>query len=157
MQKEGVPDYLSELIRYAPLFKFQALKMTRNIADADDLIQSSFVRAIKYPPQNNEHLKAWMLRIMFSEHATKSRRKCKTEVPLGDLEKEFLDEDITKNEISDEIQKALNNCEYGQLFYDWAVNETPINQLEEKYNLSRSGIFHKIKETKEKLQYYLAA
>lgn len=157
MQKEGVPEYLAEILQYAPFFKSQAFRMTKNNADAEDLIQSSLIRAIKYPPQNNDYLKAWMLRIMFSEHVTKSRRKNQTEVPLGDLEIEFLDEDTSRNEISDEVKNALDNCEYGQLFYDWAVNETPIDELGKKYNLARSTVFHKIKETKEKLQYYLAA
>lgn len=157
MQKEEVPEYLNFILQYVPFFKSHAFKMTMNHADAEDLIQSSLIRAIKYPPQNNDYLKAWMLRIMFSEHTTKRKRKYFTEKPLGDLEAAVFDEDVSKNEISDEVKSALDNCEYGQLFYDWAVNETPIRELEKKYNLARSGVFHKIKETKERLQQYLKA
>jgi len=155
--REEAPEYLKQILQFLPYYKSFALRMAGNYSDAEDLLQSSLIRAIKYPPKNNDHLKGWMMRIMFSERTTARKRKHNTEVSLENIEKEYYDEDITRKELSDELNEALSNCESGQLFYDWAVEEMPIKELEQKYNLTRSGVFHKITETRKKLQFYLAA
>lgn len=155
--QEEVPEYLKQILQFIPYYRSFAARMMGNFSDAEDLLQSSLIRAIKYPPQNNDHLKGWMMRIMFSERTTAGKRKRNAEVSLENIEKECYDEDLTRNELSDEIRDALSNCESGQLFYDWAVEEMSIKELEQKYNLSRSGVFHKITETRKKLQHYLEA
>jgi DNA-directed RNA polymerase specialized sigma24 family protein len=155
--REEVPEYLQQILQFLPYYRSFAARMMGNYDEAEDLVQSSLVRAIKYPPQNNNHLKGWMLRIMFSERTTAGKRKHNTEVSLENIEKEYYDEDPVRNELSDEVREALSKCESGQLFYDWAVEEISIKELEQKYNLSRSGVFHKITETRKKLQFYLDA
>lgn len=152
-----MPEYLEQILQFLPYYRTFAIRMTGNHFDAEDLIQGSLIRAIKYPPQNNDHLKGWMMRIMFSERSKSMSKKYNTEIPLEDIEPFHYDEDKSRQELSDEVKEALSNCEGGQLFYDWAVEEISIKELEQKYGLSRSGVFHKITETRKKLQYYLAA
>jgi RNA polymerase sigma-70 factor (ECF subfamily) len=56
-----------------------ALRLTRSPADADDLVQETFVKALRFYDrfERGSNLKAWLLRIQFNSFVNKYRRKVK--------------------------------------------------------------------------------
>ncbi|MET0389596.1 MAG: sigma-70 family RNA polymerase sigma factor [Polyangiales bacterium] len=56
-----------------------ALRLTRSSADAEDLVQDTFVRALRFYErfERGTNLKAWLLRIQFNGFVNKYRRNAK--------------------------------------------------------------------------------
>ncbi len=56
-----------------------ALRLTRSPADADDLVQETFVKALRFYDrfERGSNLKAWLLRIQFNAFVNKYRRRVK--------------------------------------------------------------------------------
>jgi RNA polymerase sigma-70 factor (ECF subfamily) len=74
-----------------PLYGF-ALRLTRNSADASDLVQESYLRALRtfsgFVPGTNA--KAWLFRILYSVFANDHRRRRRRpSVAMDDLEPQF--------------------------------------------------------------------
>jgi RNA polymerase sigma-70 factor (ECF subfamily) len=66
----------TELPYYAQLYK-TALRMTRSVADTEDLLQETYLKAYRYYEgfQEGTNLKAWLFRIMKNNFINKYRKR----------------------------------------------------------------------------------
>ena len=83
-----------DAMEYAPQLYSAALRMTRNPADAEDVVQETFLKAYRgYGSyQEGTNLKAWLYRILTNTYINKYRRAQRrpNEVELGELQDIYL-------------------------------------------------------------------
>jgi len=81
-------------MQYAPQLYSAALRMTRNPADAEDVVQETFLKAYRAYDTFTEgtNLKAWLYRILTNTYINKYRKKQRrpNEVELGELQDLYL-------------------------------------------------------------------
>ena len=81
-------------MQYAPQLYSAALRMTRNAADAEDLVQETFLKAYRAYGSFTEdtNLKAWLYRIQTNAYINTYRKKQRrpSEVELGELQDLYL-------------------------------------------------------------------
>ena len=86
--------FAGEAMQYAPQLYSTALRMTRNSADAEDLVQETFLRGYRsYATfEAGTNLRAWLFRILtntfINSYRAKQRRPQETE--FGELEDLYL-------------------------------------------------------------------
>jgi RNA polymerase sigma-70 factor (ECF subfamily) len=87
-------DFESDAMQYAPQLYSAALRMTRNPADAEDVVQETFLKAYRAYDSFTEgtNLKAWLYRILTNTYINKYRKKQRrpNEVELGELQDLYL-------------------------------------------------------------------
>ena len=87
-------DFSTDAMQHAPQLYSTALRMTRNRADAEDLVQETFIKAWRAfdSYQQGTNLRAWLFRIMtntyINKYNAKQRRPDETE--LDEVEELFL-------------------------------------------------------------------
>ncbi len=93
----GVADQANferDAMQYAPQLYTAAMRMTRNPADAEDLVQETFLKAYRayHTFAEGTNLKAWLYRILTNTYINRYRRERRrpTETDLGDLEELYL-------------------------------------------------------------------
>ncbi len=76
-----------ELARLLPDLRRRAMRLTANPAVADDLVQDTVERSLRFSSQyeSGTCLRAWVYRILFSVFVTKYRRKRREKRALGVL------------------------------------------------------------------------
>src|SRR5688500_13128090 len=81
-------------MQYAPQLYSAALRMTRNQADAEDLVQETYLRGFRsfHTFQEGTNLRAWLFRIMTNAFINKYRAKQRRpqETDLADVEDLYL-------------------------------------------------------------------
>ena len=86
--------FADEAMQYAPQLYSGAMRMTRNAADAEDLVQETYLRGFRsfHTFQEGTNLRAWLFRIMTNAYINKYRAKQRRpqEADLGDLEDLYL-------------------------------------------------------------------
>ena len=86
--------FAREAMQYTPQLYSTALRMTRNPADSEDLVQETFLRAYRAFDHYEEgtNLRAWLFRIMTNTYINMYRKKQRQvqETELGDVEDLFL-------------------------------------------------------------------
>jgi RNA polymerase sigma-70 factor (ECF subfamily) len=87
-------NFESDAMQYAPQLYSAALRMTRNPADAEDVVQETFLKAYRAYDSFTEgtNLKAWLYRILTNTYINKYRKKQRrpNEVELGELQDLYL-------------------------------------------------------------------
>ncbi len=87
-------NFADEAMEYAPQLYSAALRMTRNQADAEDLVQEAYLRGFRsfHTFQEGTNLRAWLFRILTNAYINKYRAKQRRpqESELGDLEDLYL-------------------------------------------------------------------
>ncbi len=87
-------DFASQAMQYAPQLYSAALRMTRNAADAEDLVQDAYLRAYRGFATFNDgtNLRAWLFRILTNTYINTYRAKQRRpqETDLGDVEDLYL-------------------------------------------------------------------
>lgn len=93
----GVADQANferDAMQYAPQLYTAAMRMTRNPADAEDLVQETFLKAYRayHTFAEGTNLKAWLYRILTNTYINRYRRERRrpTETDLGDIEDLYL-------------------------------------------------------------------
>lgn len=87
-------EFINDAMQYAPQLFSTALRMTRNRADAEDLVQETFLKGWRsfHTFQEGTNLRAWLFRIMtntyINKYNAKQRRPDETE--LDEVEELFL-------------------------------------------------------------------
>lgn len=87
-------DFTNDAMQYAPQLFATALRMTRNKADAEDLVQETFLKGWRAfdSYQQGTNLRAWLFRIMtntfINKYNAQQRRPQETE--LDEVEELFL-------------------------------------------------------------------
>jgi RNA polymerase sigma-70 factor (ECF subfamily) len=83
-----------DALQFAPQLYSAALRMTRNPADAEDIVQETFLKAYRaYDTfQAGTNLKAWLYRILTNTYINRYRKKQRrpSEVELGELQDLYL-------------------------------------------------------------------
>jgi RNA polymerase sigma-70 factor (ECF subfamily) len=87
-------DFERDAMQYAPQLYSAALRMTRNSADAEDVVQETFLKAYRAYDSFEEgtNLKAWLYRILTNTYINKYRKQQRrpSEVELGELQDLYL-------------------------------------------------------------------
>ena len=87
-------NFEADAMQYAPQLYSAALRMTRNPADAEDVVQETFLKAYRgyHTFQEGTNLKAWLYRILTNAYINRYRKKTRRpqEVELGELEDLYL-------------------------------------------------------------------
>jgi RNA polymerase sigma-70 factor, ECF subfamily len=83
-----------DAMEFAPQLYSAALRMTRNPADAEDIVQETFLKAYRaYDTfEDGTNLKAWLYRILTNTYINKYRKDQRrpSEVELGELQDLYL-------------------------------------------------------------------
>lgn len=135
-----------------------AYKLTRNKADADDLLQSTLLRAIekKHLFQEGTNLFSWTSKIMYNMFVSAYRRKVKFETqydPESFIEKEsveanqniqmeFKDVDRAMDDLSPEHKEIiLMVCAQGMQYAEVAKNlELPVGTVRSRLSRARENL-----------------
>jgi RNA polymerase sigma-70 factor (ECF subfamily) len=87
--------FADQAMQYAPQLYSAALRMTRNQADAEDLVQETYLRGFRAFAsfEQGTNLRAWLFRILTNAYINRYRAKQRrpVESDLGDLEDLYLD------------------------------------------------------------------
>ena len=87
-------DFERDAMQYAPQLYSAALRMTRNPADAQDVVQETFLKAYRAYHSYTEgtNLKAWLYRILTDTYINTYRKAQRrpSEVELGELQDLYL-------------------------------------------------------------------
>jgi len=87
-------NFENDAMQYAPQLYSAALRMTRNPANAEDVVQETFLKAYRAYDSFSEgtNLKAWLYRILTNTYINKYRKKQRrpSEVELGELQDLYL-------------------------------------------------------------------
>ncbi len=87
-------DFAEQAMEFAPQLYSAALRMTRNQADAEDLVQEAYLRGFRsfHTFEEGTNLRAWLFRILTNAYINKYRAKQRRphETDLGDVEELYL-------------------------------------------------------------------
>ncbi len=87
-------DFERDALQFAPQLYSAALRMTRNPADAEDLVQETFLKGYRaYGSfQAGTNLKAWLYRILTNSYINRYRQAQRRpdEIDLGEVENLYL-------------------------------------------------------------------
>jgi RNA polymerase sigma-70 factor (ECF subfamily) len=87
-------DFAKQAMEYAPQLYSAALRMTRNPADAEDLVQEAYLRGFRsfHTFQEGTNLRAWLFRILTNAYINNYRAKQRRpqESDLGEIEDLYL-------------------------------------------------------------------
>lgn len=108
-------EFEQQVLEHVDMLYAVALRLTRNPADAEDLTQNTFVKALRFHDKYKEgtYIKAWLLTILRNTFINEYRRKTRrpVEVELSGFEaaqEPFLDPDVfiepRKNRVEDLLE-----------------------------------------------------
>jgi len=87
-------DFAEEAMQYAPQLYSAALRMTRNRADAEDLVQETYLKGYRsfHTFTEGTNLRAWLFRILTNTYINTYRAKQRRpdESDLGEIEELYL-------------------------------------------------------------------
>ena len=87
-------DFENDAMEFAPQLYSAALRMTRNAADAEDVVQETFLKAYRayHTFQAGTNLKAWLYRILTNTYINRYRKQVRrpNEVDFGEVEDLYL-------------------------------------------------------------------
>ena len=87
-------NFEDDAMQYAQQLYAAAMRMTRNPADAEDLVQETFIKAYRayHTYTEGTNLKAWLYRILTNTYINRYRKLSRrpTEVDLGEVEDLYL-------------------------------------------------------------------
>jgi len=87
-------NFEKDAMEFAPQLYSAALRMTRNAADAEDVVQETFLKAYRayHTFQAGTNLKAWLYRILTNTYINRYRKQVRrpNEVDFGEVEDLYL-------------------------------------------------------------------
>src|SRR5690606_37477672 len=111
-----------------------ALRMTRNEADAEDLVQETYLRAFRSLHQFTEgtNLRAWLFRIMTNAYINEYRRRQRrpSKASLDDLEEFYLYDHLIESGVQPSVERP-EDIVLSQLSVDSVINA--IEDLPEEF------------------------
>jgi RNA polymerase sigma-70 factor (ECF subfamily) len=128
--------FAEEAMQYAAQLYSGALRMTRNPADAEDLVQETYLRGFRsfHTFQEGTNLRAWLFRIMTNAYINKYRAKQRRpqETDLADVEDLYLYRRLGSMETAAASLSAED--EFLDLFTDDEVKQA-LEELPENFRL----------------------
>jgi RNA polymerase sigma-70 factor (ECF subfamily) len=126
-------DFATEAMQYAGQLYSAALRMTRNRADAEDLVQETYLRAYRsfHTFDEGTNLRAWLFRILTNTFINTYRAKQRRPVEddLGDIEDLYLYKRIGNLDASRSAEDTLL-----EMFTDDEVKQA-LEELPENFRL----------------------
>ncbi|MEM6630949.1 MAG: RNA polymerase sigma factor [Bacteroidota bacterium] len=158
-------EFNSAVIQNQQLLKPLALKLTRDVEDANDLIQDTFVKAISNRDKFTEgtNLKAWLYTIMKNTFITNYHRLVKrksfidTSLQFSTISDYTTDNLANSSMTLDEIHKAVDSLNYeyrtpflmyfrGYKYYEIAdILDIPIGTVKNRIHIARKILKAKLK------------
>lgn len=85
-------EFSKELLSYQNPLKYFALKLTADNEDAEDLLQETFLKALKYKDkfQEKTNLKAWLYTIMKNTFINNYRRKVRKKTIIDNTDDDYF-------------------------------------------------------------------
>jgi RNA polymerase sigma-70 factor (ECF subfamily) len=125
--------FAEQAMQYAPQLYSAALRMTRNQADAEDLVQETYLRAYRGFANFTEgtNLRAWLYRILTNAfiNTYRSRQRRPVETDLADVEDMYLyrrlaslDSVMASRSAEDQLFDLLTDDEVKQALEDLPEN-----------------------------------
>jgi RNA polymerase sigma-70 factor (ECF subfamily) len=158
-------DFNKQLLSYENPLKYFALKLTADNEDAEDLLQETLLKALKYKDKFKEktNLKAWLYTIMkntfINGYRSKTRRKTFTSSTEIDVQSNHLEnQDDDENQfIVKELEDAINKMEDKQkvpiqMFIDGYHYKEIAKELDLNIGTVKSRIFFARKHLKSKFK-----
>lgn len=129
-------DFADQAMEFAPQLYSSALRMTRNQADAEDLVQDTYLRAYRsfHTFREGTNLRAWLFRIMTNAYINtyRARQRRPTETDLDDVEELYLYRRLPT------LQQAAGNLSAEDAFLDLFTDDevkTALEDLPENFRL----------------------
>ena len=129
-------DFAEQAMEFAPQLYSSALRMTRNQADAEDLVQDTYLRAYRsfHTFREGTNLRAWLFRIMTNAYinAYRARQRRPTETDLADVEELYLYRRLPT------LQQAAGNLSAEDAFLDLFTDDevkAALENLPENFRL----------------------
>jgi RNA polymerase sigma-70 factor, ECF subfamily len=122
-----------DAMQYARQLYSAAMRMTRNPADAEDLVQETFLKAYRayHTFEEGTNLKAWLYRILTNTYINKYRKDSRrpSEVDLGSVEDLYLYRNIGSEESAEAARTTEDRVLDGLVEADIkkAVEDLPEN------------------------------
>jgi RNA polymerase sigma-70 factor, ECF subfamily len=126
-------NFERDAMQYAPQLYSAAMRMTRNPADAEDLVQETFLKAYRayHTFEEGTNLKAWLYRILTNTYINKYRKDSRrpSEVDLGAVEDLYLYRNIGSEESAEAARSTEERVLEGLVESDIkeAVEDLPEN------------------------------
>ncbi len=126
-------NFEKDALQFSPQLYSAALRMTRNPADAEDLVQETFLKAYRAYDSftAGTNLKAWLYRILTNTYINKYRKEKRrpSEVDLGDVQDLYLYRQIGSEESAGASQSVEERVLDGLVESDIkeAIEELPEN------------------------------
>ncbi len=121
--------FAEQAMEYAPQLYSAAMRMTRNQADAEDLVQEAYLRGFRsfHTFQEGTNLRAWLFRILTNAYINKYRAKQRRpiESDLADVEDLYLYRRIGS------LEAAAASMSAEDQFMDLFTDETVKHALED--------------------------
>ena len=126
-------NFEQDAMQFAPQLYSAGLRMTRNPADAEDLVQETFLKAYRayHTFTEGTNLKAWLYRILTNTYINRYRKQMRrpVETDLGDVEDLYL-----YRRLGDSGQVARSAEEVLERFVDEDV-KAAVESLPEHFRL----------------------
>jgi RNA polymerase sigma-70 factor (ECF subfamily) len=126
-------DFERDAMQYTRQLYSAAMRMTRNPADAEDLVQETYLKAYRayHTFQEGTNLKAWLYRILTNTYINKYRKESRrpSEVDLGTVEDLYLYRRVGSEESAEAARTTEERVLDGLVESDVkaAVEELPEN------------------------------
>ena len=126
-------DFERDALQYSRQLYSAAMRMARNTADAEDLVQETFLKAYRAYDTFEEgtNLKAWLYRILTNTYINKYRKESRrpSETDLGDVEDLYLYRRLGSEDTADVSRTTEDRVLDGLVESDIkaAVEELPEN------------------------------
>ena len=128
--------FADQAMGFAPQLYSAALRMTRNQADAEDLVQETYLRGYRsfHTFEEGTNLRAWLFRILTNAYINTYRAKQRrpVETDLGDLQDLYLYRRLGSMEAAAASQSAED--QFLDLFTDDEVKQA-LEDLPENFRL----------------------
>ena len=128
--------FAEQAMEYAPQLYSAALRMTRNQADAEDLVQEAYLRGFRsfHTFEEGTNLRAWLFRILTNAYINRYRAKQRRpiETDLDDVEDLYLYRRLGAMETAAASMSAED--EFMDLFTDDEVKEA-LENLPDNFRL----------------------
>lgn len=129
-------NFERDAMEFAPQLYSAALRMTRNPADAEDVVQETFLKAYRaYDSfQEGTNLRAWLYRILTNTYINRYRKQQRrpNEVDLGEVEDLYLYKRVNASQTGDSSRSA--EVEVLELFGEEEITSA-VDDLPEHFRL----------------------
>jgi RNA polymerase sigma-70 factor (ECF subfamily) len=129
-------NFEDDAMQFAPQLYAAAMRMTRNAADAEDLVQETFLKAYRayHTFTEGTNLKAWLYRILTNTYINRYRKLTRRpkEVDLGEIEDLYLYRRVSGADALDASRSAEEEVLAG--FVDTDVKQA-VEALPEHFRL----------------------